>query len=103
MLRCTSLSVIFDIGAAQLLDVRALLADDETRTRRVDRNRHFLCGRSITILEMRISLLDRSRRFSFSVILADLQIFVQQLGVIGIVGKPARVPRRLMPRRKPWG
>jgi hypothetical protein len=38
MFRCTSLSVIFDTASAQIFDIRALLADDHTRTGRIDRD-----------------------------------------------------------------
>src|SRR3546814_4988952 len=70
----------------QLLDVGALLADHHARTRRVDGDAGLLgrpldddagnAGLGQTLLE----------------ILADLQILVQQTGILLVAGIPARVP-----------
>jgi hypothetical protein len=49
--------------------------------------RHFLCGRSMTILR------DAGLLEFFIRILADLQVLMQQLAVFGIVCVPAAVPR----------
>ncbi len=49
--------------------------------------RHFLCGRSMTTLEMPACF------SSFIRYCADLQVLVQQLAVFGVVGEPAASPR----------
>jgi hypothetical protein len=52
MLMCVSALVIFNL-LAQLLDVGALLADHTPGRAEWIVTRHFLCGRSMTILETR--------------------------------------------------
>src|SRR3984893_11170580 len=77
-----------DVGdlLAQLVDVGALLADHDTRTRRVNGDAALL-----------VRALDhdaRDRRLLQFLVqdLADLDVLVQQLAVFGLAGEPARVP-----------
>src|SRR5690606_3213897 len=71
---------------AQLLDVGALLADDQARTGRVDRHAALL----VRTLDDHLGdagllqLVHHER--------ADLQVFMQQLPVFGVVCEPAAVP-----------
>src|SRR5882672_5187614 len=78
-----------DIGnpLAQLVDVGALLADHDTRTRRVDRHAALL-----------VRTLDHdagdSRLLEFLVQdLADLDVLMQQLAVFVLAGEPTGIPR----------
>src|SRR5262249_42465503 len=71
---------------AQLVDVGALLADHHARTRRVDGDAALL-----------VRTLDhdaRDRRLLQFLVqdLADLDVLVQQLAVLGLAGEPARIP-----------
>src|SRR5262249_30807166 len=72
--------------AAQLLDVGALLADDDARTRRLDRDAALLVraldhdARDRRLLELLMQLL------------ADRGVLVQQLAVLVLAGVPARIP-----------
>src|SRR6185437_13645537 len=77
-----------DVGhlLAQLVDVGALLADHDARTRRVDRDAALL-----------VRTFDHDARhrglLQFLVQdLADLDVLVQQLAVFGLAGEPARIP-----------
>src|ERR1700716_1909907 len=79
---------IGDLGdpLAQLVDVGALLADHDARTRRVDRDAALL-----------VRTLDhdaRDRRLLELLVqdLADLDVLVQQLAVLVLAGEPARIP-----------
>src|SRR5690606_5562555 len=72
---------------AQLLDVGALLADHDTRAGGVDRHAALL-----------VRTLDDDARHAGGVEAflqprAQLQVLVQQLGVVGAAGEPAAVPR----------
>ena len=73
--------------AAQLFNIRTLLADDDTRACRVDRDPAFLVrtldddlgnGGLLHVIEQR---------------LADLHVFVQQITVFGFRSIPAGIPR----------
>src|SRR5262249_7889086 len=72
--------------AAQLLDIGALLADDDARPRRLDRDAALLVrpldhdARHGRLLELRVQLL------------ADRRVLVQQLAVLVLAGVPARIP-----------
>src|SRR6185312_16291328 len=77
-----------DVGnpLAQLVDVGALLADHDTRTRRMDRHAALLV-RTLDhdagdggLLELLVQDL------------ADLDVFMQQLAVLVLAGEPARIP-----------
>src|SRR5690606_34711595 len=72
---------------AQLLDVSALLADHDTRTGGVDRHAALLVR----------TLDDNARhaggRQAFLQPRAQLQVLVEQFGVVGAAGEPAAVPR----------
>src|SRR5690606_18858451 len=72
---------------AQLLDVSALLADHDTRTGGVDRHAALLVR----------TLDDDARhaggRQAFLQPRAQLQVLVEQFGVVGAAGEPAAVPR----------
>src|SRR5215472_9621566 len=76
---------------AQLLDVGALLADDDARPRRLDRHPALLVraldddARHRRLLELIVQLL------------ADLGVLVQQLAVLVLAGVPARVPGAVDP------
>src|SRR5690606_10853941 len=72
--------------ATQLLDVRALLADDQARTGSVDRHA------AVLVRTLDHDLGDRSLLQLTLDILADLQILVQELAVLALVGVPTRVP-----------
>src|SRR5690606_10865910 len=72
--------------AAQLLDVGALLADDEARTRGVDGHAALL------VRALDDDLRDGGLLQLLLEIFADLQILVQQLAVLAGVGVPARIP-----------
>ena len=86
MLRCVS-----DFGhlrqlLAQLLDVGALLADDEARAGRVDRDAALL------VRTLDDHLRDRGLLELVHQVLADLDVLVQQLAVFAVVRVPARIP-----------
>src|SRR5690606_22496693 len=70
----------------QLLDVRALLADDDTGTGSVDRYAAQLGG------TFDHHLGDRGLRQRLHDELADLEIFQQQTAIVGAFGEPAAVP-----------
>ena len=72
--------------AAQLLDVRTLLADDQARTGCVDRDAALLV-RTLDDNLGNAGLLEFGQK-----ILADLQVFMKQLAVFGVVGEPTAVP-----------
>src|SRR5690606_32818858 len=72
--------------AAQLLDVGALLADDQARTRSVNGDAALL------VRALDHDLRDGGLLQLLLEILADLQVLVQQLAVLAGVGVPARVP-----------
>ena len=84
--------------ALQLLDVGALLADDDARTRRVDRDAALL-----------VRTLDDDARHAgllqpFAQMLADLDVFLEQLAVFLLAGDTTCESQvRLTPRRKPIG
>ena len=59
--------------------------------------RHFLCGRSITILRHR-GLLELLHQ-----LLADLHVLVQQLAVLALPANQRESQVRLMPSRRPIG
>ena len=71
---------------AQLLDVGALLADDQARTRGMDRHAALL----VRTLDHHLG--HRSLLELLLQVLADLDVFVQQLAVFAGVGVPARIP-----------
>ena len=70
----------------QLLDVRALLADDDTGASGIDRNAAQL-GRTFDH-----DLRDGCLRQALHDVLADLDIFAEQLGIVAPFGVPAAVP-----------
>ena len=71
---------------AQLVDIGALLADDDARTSRVD------IDAALLVRALDHDLRDRGLLEAFHQRLADLHVLVQQLAVLGLVGVPARVP-----------
>src|SRR5690606_7592332 len=71
---------------AQLLDVSALLADDHIRARRIDRDAAQL-GRTLDH-----HLRDRRLRQVLDDVLAQLDVFLEQLAVVAPFGVPATVP-----------
>src|SRR5690606_4207233 len=71
---------------AQLLDVGALLADDDTGARGIDRNAAEL-GRTLDH-----HLRDRRLRQALDDVLAQLDVFLEQLRVVAPFGVPAAVP-----------
>src|SRR5262249_28063397 len=73
--------------ALQLLNVRALLADDDTRTRRMDRDAALLV-RTLDDHAGNARGLQLVRE-----VLADLDVFLQKLAVILLAGIPAGIPR----------
>ena len=91
--------VLAELGdvLAELLDVRALLADDHARAGGVNGDAALLVRTldddlgDAGLLQL---LLDE---------LADLDVFVQQAAEVGAVGVPAAVSVRLTPRRNPIG
>src|SRR5690606_11209845 len=72
--------------AAQPLDVRALLADHNARPRRVNRDARLL-GRPLDD-----DAADPGLRKLLLQPVADLDVLVQQLGVLAAVREPARIP-----------
>ncbi|CVI17715.1 hypothetical protein AGR1A_Cc40379 [Agrobacterium fabacearum CFBP 5771] len=71
---------------AKLLDVRALLADDETRTSRMDRNAALL------VRTLDDNLGDTGLLEFLDQVSPDLQVFMQQLAVFSGVSVPAAIP-----------
>src|SRR5690606_17621978 len=71
---------------AQLLDVGALLADDHTGARGIDRDPAQL-GRALDH-----HLRDRRLRQGLDDVLAQLDVFLEQLAVVAPFGVPAAVP-----------
>src|SRR5690606_33405051 len=71
---------------AQLLDVRALLADDDAGTGRIDRDPAQL-GRTLDH-----HLRDRRLRQVLDDVLADLDVFLEQPRIVAPFGVPAAVP-----------
>jgi hypothetical protein len=72
--------------AAKLLDIRTLLADNDTRASRVDRHAALLVRtldhdlRDAGLLQLLVQKL------------TDLEVFMQQLAILMTTGEPARVP-----------
>src|SRR5262249_51927193 len=79
---------IGDLGdlLAQLVDVGALLADHDARTRRVDGDAALL------VRTLDHDARDRSLLQFLVQDLADLDVFVQQLAVLVLAGEPAGIP-----------
>ena len=71
---------------AKLFDVGALLADDQTRTRRMDGDAALL------VRALDHDLRDRGLLEFLLKILADLDVLMQQLAVLAGVREPARIP-----------
>src|SRR6516225_8863066 len=71
---------------AQLLDVRALLSDDNARPRRLHRDATFL------VRPLDDDLGDRRLLEILHQLLADLHVLVQKLPVLVLAGVPARIP-----------
>src|SRR4029078_13172372 len=72
--------------AAQRLDVLALLADDDARTRTVDRDARVLRG------PLDRHLRARCVRELLLQVLAHLQVFGERRAVVLLVGEPLRAP-----------
>src|SRR5262245_50650653 len=72
--------------AAQLLDVRALLADHDARARRLHGDAALL------VRPLDHDLRHRRLLEVFHQFLADLNVLVQELAVLGLAGVPARIP-----------
>src|SRR5690606_26185179 len=72
--------------AAQLFDIRTLLADDKARTGGMNGDAALLV-RALDHDLGNAGLLEFGQK-----ILADLQVFMKQLAVFGIVGEPTAVP-----------
>jgi len=77
---------------AQLLNVGALLADHHARTRRVNGDAALLVRALDDDLRHR-RLLELLHQLS-----ADLDVFVQQRAVFGLIGEPARIPGAVDPK-----
>src|SRR5580704_3033348 len=71
----------------QLLDIGALLADDDAGARRVDRHPALL------VWPLDHDLRHRRLLEAFEKLLTDLHVFVQKLAVFILAGVPARIPR----------
>src|SRR5579864_4075480 len=86
-----------DVGdlLAQLVDVGALLADHDARTRRVDRHAALL------VRPLDHDLGDRRLLELLVQDLTDLDVLVQQLAVLVLAGKPARIPGPVDAETKP--
>src|SRR5690606_33696374 len=76
---------------ADLVDVGALLADHDARTGGVDRHS------ALTVRTLDDDLADRGLLQVFHQRFADLEIFLQQVAVLALVGEPAAVPRAVDP------
>src|SRR5690606_31197822 len=71
---------------ADLLDVRALLADHDARARRVDRDA------ALPVRTLDDDLADRGLLEVFLERFTDLEVFLQQRTVLTLVGVPTGVP-----------
>src|SRR5262249_37311855 len=76
---------------ADLVDVRALLADHDARTGSVDRHAR------LAVRTLDDNLADRGLLEVFEQGLADLDVFLQQLAVLALAGEPAAVPGAVDP------
>ena len=96
MFRLTSLSVILPSSFFQLLDVAALLADDDTGTGGIDRD-------AAQLRALDHHLRDRRLRQRLEDELADLQVLEQQATIVLPLREPAAVPGPVDLERRPTG
>src|SRR5690606_10939251 len=76
---------------ADLVDVSTLLADHDARTGSVDRHA------ALTVRTLDDDLRDRGLLQVIHQRGADLQVFLEQRAVVGLVGKPAAIPGAVDP------